>query len=151
MTGPLDDLDRHVDEMERRLRETTERMTQARAVGETLQDVVGVADSEDGHVHAEWSGQGLTVLDINPRALRLAAADLADAVRQTVGDALADFQRATLAALRSSGLLAPPEQQQADLDRAVARLGAAQADFAASLRSAAAVVARPGGVRRPDA
>src|SRR5262245_58102911 len=63
-------------------------------VQETLASLVGVAESADGRVHAETcNATGLKKLTIDPRAMRMGSAELAETITQVVAEAMADLRR----------------------------------------------------------
>ncbi|WP_067795642.1 YbaB/EbfC family nucleoid-associated protein [Actinomadura formosensis] len=51
------------------------------------------AESADGRVKARWTSAGLAGVDLDPRALRMAAADLGELITETVQDAQRKFER----------------------------------------------------------
>ena len=144
-------LDRTIDELETQLHDSTERMRQAQTLGEVLADVVGSAQSEDGHVHVEYAGSGLRRLDLQPRAMRMASTDLAATITQVLADAVTDYQKRTLEAMTAAGLIVSPEEQKRRFEQAVDTLDTAQRDFAASLRGAAQIIGRSAQVPKPSA
>ncbi|SHG50690.1 hypothetical protein SAMN05443575_2119 [Jatrophihabitans endophyticus] len=140
---------RTIDGLEQELSDSTRRMERARDIGSIVADVVGAAQTEDGHVRVEFTAQGVHDLVLDPRAMRLGSADLAAAIKATIADAAADYQQRTLDAMREAGLVPSAEEQQRRLDEAVAQLGDAQRQFTTSLRSAAEVMGRAAQARPP--
>ncbi|MFC4584693.1 YbaB/EbfC family nucleoid-associated protein [Sphaerisporangium corydalis] len=63
---------------------------QRRTVG-----VVGEAQDKDGLVTVEYAADGLRDLRLNPRAMRLASADLADLIKTVAREAAQDLERKT--------------------------------------------------------
>jgi DNA-binding protein YbaB len=63
--------------------------------------MVGIGEALGGLVRAEATGaDGLTAIDIDPRAMRSSAYDLSQAALEAARGALADLQRQTLDAMR---------------------------------------------------
>ncbi len=66
---------------------------------ERLGTMVGRAEAADGRVKVEYAPTGLSMLEIDPRAMRMASTDLADAIKTAVRKAEADLARLTDAAM----------------------------------------------------
>ncbi|MDH2425083.1 YbaB/EbfC family nucleoid-associated protein [Sphaerisporangium sp. TRM90804] len=58
-------------------------------------ELVGRAQDKDRLVTVEYAGDGLRELEINPRAMRMASADLADLIKTVTQDATRDLQGKT--------------------------------------------------------
>ena len=139
-----EELSRRLDDADAAMHVAEDRLGNFRTMAATLAELVGRAESDDGHVVVEWTSAGLSVLDLDPRAMRLPSADLAAAIRATVTAAMADLREQTRAAIAGFGLgpdTAPtPEQvreQLADLRRLTmggARQAAADIDRAEQVR-----------------
>ncbi|QXJ23951.1 YbaB/EbfC family nucleoid-associated protein [Actinomadura graeca] len=90
----------NVDEVLRRAQDQAARVA---ALQKELADTAGHAESEDGHVKVSYTSTGgITELEINPRAMRMASADLADTIKRVVQEAANDLQaniRAKMAAV----------------------------------------------------
>jgi DNA-binding protein YbaB len=58
-------------------------------------ELVGRAEDKDRLVTVEYAGQGLRELELNPRAMRMASADLADLIKTVTQEAARDLQART--------------------------------------------------------
>ncbi len=75
------------------LRDAKSRLTRVSELQERLASLVGTAESEDGRVRAETdNATGLRKLTIDPRAMRMASEELAEAITKVVADAMADLR-----------------------------------------------------------
>lgn len=80
----------NVDEAVNRAKRQAEQVAQMQ---DKLSEAVGRAESQDGYVKVTYtSAAGIAELEINPRAMRMASADLAETIKSTVKDAAADLQ-----------------------------------------------------------
>lgn len=71
-----------------------QRMARMQEMQARLADVVGRAEAEQGRIKAAFTATGgLTELEIDPRALRMPAKELAETIRTTVQEAAQDLQR----------------------------------------------------------
>ncbi|MFI6514816.1 YbaB/EbfC family nucleoid-associated protein [Spirillospora sp. NPDC050679] len=60
---------------------------------ERIKEAVGKGEAAEGRVVAEYRAEGgLTRLDLDPRAMRMASFELSEAIRTAVNAAAADFQ-----------------------------------------------------------
>lgn len=76
------------------LRESEQRGARIRDLNERTAALVGTGRAADGRVTVTWtSGDGLADVSIDPRAMRMPSADLAEAVRAAVREALDDLRR----------------------------------------------------------
>ena len=74
--------------------ETAKEVQKAAELKERLNELVGRAESRDGRVRLGVSGAGAVVeLEIDPRAMRMASAELAETIMTLSQDALQDLQR----------------------------------------------------------
>lgn len=99
------------------LRESESRLAAFSGLRDELRQLVGHAEMDEGKIVAEWSAaDGLVALDLDPKAMRMASADLAAAIRATVRDAIADLSTRSRQAIRDAGALpasaADPEALQ---------------------------------------
>lgn len=68
-------------------------MGKVRELKERMAEVVGRGEAADGRISAEFRQQGgLTALDLDPRVLRLSAAELSLEIRAAVNAAAQDYQ-----------------------------------------------------------
>lgn len=58
----------------------------------SMADLVGRAEDEDGLVKVEYSSEGLSELELHPKAMRLSAGELAEKIKTVVHDATQDLQ-----------------------------------------------------------
>ncbi|MEU6407430.1 YbaB/EbfC family nucleoid-associated protein [Microbispora sp. NPDC046933] len=86
--GGFDDFD-----MERFRERADARMAAVERLQTTLSSLVGRARDEDGLVSVEFSGQGLSELELHPKAMRLSSGELADRIKETVRAASDDLYR----------------------------------------------------------
>lgn len=116
------------------LRSTEGTLARANQIRDALAGIVGRAETADGHVVVECtSGEGITTLALDPRAMRMASADLAAAIKATIAEANVDLrnriQRA-MVEVGSTGARLSPEQVRE-------QLSATQQKFLAAARTAA--------------
>jgi DNA-binding protein YbaB len=75
------------------LRSAEDSAAQAEKMKDRIATVTGRAESEDGKVKAEFtSSDGLSRLDLDPRALRMSSDELSAEIRKIVNAASKDFQ-----------------------------------------------------------
>jgi DNA-binding protein YbaB len=75
------------------LRNAEQSMAQAEKMKDQIAEVTGHAESEDGRIKAEFtSADGLSRLDLDPRALRMSSEELSEEIRRIVNAASKDFQ-----------------------------------------------------------
>lgn len=86
------------------MREAEARLGKFETLRPVLSELVGRAEALDGQIVVEWTAQGLSVLELNPRVMRTPSADLADAIKTAIADASADLREKTRAALADAGL-----------------------------------------------
>ena len=60
---------------------------------ERAASITGEAVSDDGHIKVSWNGDGLSGLEINPRAMRMGSAELAETILRLTEAAKADGRR----------------------------------------------------------
>lgn len=139
-----EDVSRHIDRAESTMKDAEARMTKLVAIKDELAGLVGRGEAAQGYVVAEWTAGGLSELTLDPRAMRLASADLASEIKAAVRAASADLRDQTRAALEQAGVaggdVPTPEQVQAQLTDlreqmiSAGRASAAAIDRAAALR-----------------
>src|SRR6266496_3846223 len=95
---------RQLEEAEHTMREPENRLGNIQSLRPVLAELTGRAEAADGQVVVEWTAQGLSNLELNPRAMRLPSTDLADAIKTAVHDAAADLREKTRAALAEAGI-----------------------------------------------
>jgi DNA-binding protein YbaB len=82
-------------------------LEEVRALKDRIATLVGRAESPDGLVRVEFTdADGLSALDVNPRAMRLQSQELSEAILRTVRAARADLdeqRRAALADVMGTG------------------------------------------------
>lgn len=80
-------------EFERVFRGAEDQMAKVKELKARMADVVGRGEAADGRVSAEFKKDGgLTVLDLDPRVMRLPAAELSLEIRAAVNAAAQDYQ-----------------------------------------------------------
>ncbi len=135
-----------IDRAERTMRSAQHRLEKFRELQPRLRELVGVFDSDDGFVHIEWStADGLSVLDLNPRALRMPSEDLAELIRTGVRQAQQQLREQTRALLEEAGL---GTGERPDFEQLQAQLREIGDETIAANRAAAADVARAQQLRR---
>jgi hypothetical protein len=120
-----------------RLDELRRRLGEARQVRAELATLVGSGESADGLIHARVTdADGLAALTLNPRAMRLDSAELAERILATVRAAQADLQQRKQAVAGPEfdpAALADPSAIQAQLDEAAASFRRTSTDVSAVL------------------
>ncbi|OPG02772.1 YbaB/EbfC family nucleoid-associated protein [Microbispora sp. GKU 823] len=86
--GGFEDFD-----MERFRERADARMAAVERLQKTLSSLVGRARDEDGMVSVEFSSQGLSELELHPKAMRLSSGELADRIKDTMRAASDDLYR----------------------------------------------------------
>lgn len=104
-------------------------------IQEQIQSAVGTGEAAEGRIVAEYkSDGGLTRLDIDPRAMRLAATELSEEIRTAVNAAAQDFQTKIREA--SSSAFGDPEKP-IDPSQALASLDKIANGFAGQMKDLA--------------
>ncbi|MBG0815327.1 YbaB/EbfC family DNA-binding protein [Planomonospora sp. ID82291] len=67
------------------------RFDQVQGVQKAVAELVGRAEDESGLVAVEYGSQGLSELELHPKAMRLSAGELAEMIKATVRAAAGDF------------------------------------------------------------
>ncbi|MGI5161058.1 YbaB/EbfC family nucleoid-associated protein [Microbispora sp. CA-102843] len=80
-------------DMERFRERADARMAAVERLQVTLSSLVGRARDVDGLVSVEFSGQGLSELELHPKAMRLSSGELADRIKDTMRAASDDLYR----------------------------------------------------------
>ncbi|MET8985083.1 YbaB/EbfC family DNA-binding protein [Nonomuraea wenchangensis] len=61
---------------------------------ESVGECVGHAEDENGFVKVEYGQDGVQLLELHPKAMRLSSGELAELIKTTLAEATADYQRA---------------------------------------------------------
>ncbi|MGA4990502.1 YbaB/EbfC family DNA-binding protein [Nonomuraea bangladeshensis] len=61
---------------------------------ESVGECVGRAEDENGFVKVEHGQNGVQLLELHPKAMRLSSGELAELIKTTLAEATADYQRA---------------------------------------------------------
>lgn len=80
-------------DMERFRERADARMAAVERLQGTLSSLVGRARDEDGLVSVEFSTQGLSELELHPKAMRLSSGELAERIKETMRAASDDLYR----------------------------------------------------------
>lgn len=107
MPDNMDHLHQQLDAAEAEMREAERSLRGFAEIKPALAELVGHAETEDGRVRAEWTSEGLTEFELDPRAMRMPSSELAETVKQVVKDAMEDLRRQTLETLQGAGVVAP--------------------------------------------
>lgn len=90
---------------------------------ERAAEITGTASTDDGYVTVTWRGGGLAGLEINPRAMRMGSAELAETILRLSQEARADSGAQSDAMLQDlmgernpAGILADKKGLQESLD-----------------------------------
>ena len=97
-------ISRQIEQAEATMREAESRLGNFQSLRPALAELVGRAEAADGQVTVEWTANGLSQLEINPRAMRLPSTDLADAITTALREAIADLREKTRGALADAGV-----------------------------------------------
>ncbi len=126
-----------LDDAEQRMRASTDRLARMEELTAALAELVGRAEGADGTVRVEHGSTGLRELVIDPKAMRLPAAELSSTITTALAAAEADFRQQAQQALVDADLV-PSEQSRRERVAAVqAQLAEAQQAYSASVRAAA--------------
>ncbi|MCO6006358.1 YbaB/EbfC family nucleoid-associated protein [Actinoallomurus purpureus] len=108
-----------------------ERMSRMQEMQDRMADLVGRAEAAEGRIKAAYTTTGgLIDLEIDPRALRMGAKELAATIRSTVQEAAQDLQRQVGEVMGSVfGEKDNPMNLLGDRDAAVAKAKEAQAAY----------------------
>jgi DNA-binding protein YbaB len=78
-------------------------MGRVKQLQELMGSVVGRAESQDGRVKIECANEkGLTKVELDPRAMRMASQELAETITAVSQEAMADLRRQTQVAIRDA-------------------------------------------------
>lgn len=126
---------RQLDEAEARLSGADERLARLKEVAGTLGELVGRGEAADGQVVVEWASGGVRDITLNPRVMRMASGDLADALKEAIAAATADLRAQVQQTLGDAGVAAekPPSvdelrEQMRALGRQIVGNGRASLD-----------------------
>ncbi|POM26814.1 Nucleoid-associated protein YbaB [Actinomadura rubteroloni] len=105
---------------------------------DAINAAVGRGEAADGRIVAEYRTEGgLTKLDLDPRAMRLPAAELSDAVRTAVNAAAQDLQKKVQEASASMFKMSDDPAKGMDPAGALASLDKIANGFAGQMRDLA--------------
>lgn len=95
----------------------------AREFQDRAAEVTGKASTDDGYITVTWRGEGLAGLEINPRAMRMGSAELAETILRLSQEARADSRAQSDAMMKDlmgernpAGILADKQELQESLD-----------------------------------
>lgn len=80
-------------DLEKILRASEQHLSDSKRLQERIGKITGRAKSADGRVTVHWDGEGLNKLELDPRAMRMTSADLAEAIATTAQQAKQDLDR----------------------------------------------------------
>jgi DNA-binding protein YbaB len=107
------------DNFERFLRNMEQSTSEFTELQERINEVVGKGEAADGRITAEYTTkEGLSALQLDPRALRLPAEELSQEIRAAVNAAAKDFQSQVTE--MSGKLFGAPGDPKAQVDPAEA-------------------------------
>lgn len=125
-------------DFERYQRDMQQQMGDLTKMQESIKAAVGRGEAADGRIVAEYKSEGgLSRLDLDPRALRLPAAELSDEIRTAVNAAAQDFQTKVREAGSSVFQMPDDPQKAVDPAKALASLDKIANGFAGQLRDLA--------------
>ncbi|WP_345355660.1 YbaB/EbfC family nucleoid-associated protein [Actinoallomurus liliacearum] len=103
--------------------EATEYFQKARLLQERMAGITGTAVTDDGYIKVTWRDGGIDGLEINPRAMRMGSADLAETILRLSHEARADSRRQSDAVMSDlfgtqnpAGIVADKEGLQESID-----------------------------------
>ena len=141
------EVSRQIDGAEKSMREAEARLSRMETIKQDLGGLVGHAEGAEGQIVVEWSGGGVSLLELNPRVMRMPSADLAEEIKKTIAAATVDLREKTRALLTESGVVVGPpptvdevRQQMAQLREQMVgggRQAASEIDRAAAMRRGA--------------
>jgi DNA-binding protein YbaB len=95
----------------------------AQLAQERVAEITGTATSDDGYIKVTWRGDGLDALEINPRAMRMGSAELAEKILRLSQEAKADSRKQSNAVMEDllgeqnpAGILADKQELQESID-----------------------------------
>lgn len=97
-------ISQQIEQAEAMMREAEARLGNFQSLRPALAELAGRGEAADGQVTVEWTTEGLTELELNPRVMRMPSTDLADAIKEAIGAARADLSEKTRAVLRDAGV-----------------------------------------------
>jgi len=87
--------------MDETLRGAQQQLGRAKDLQERLSSIVGTAEAQDGRVKIECTNdKGVTKVHLDPRAMRMASAELAETFTAVAQEAMADLRKQTQAAIK---------------------------------------------------
>jgi DNA-binding protein YbaB len=105
-----------------------ERFARIQEMQERAQELVGSAEGAEGKVRAEFTFTGgLTELVIDPRAMRMSSAELAEVIKTVIAEASADLQRKSTELM--SEVYGTDVRELMDPENAIAKAREAQASY----------------------
>jgi DNA-binding protein YbaB len=85
------------------VRGAQQQLGRAKQLQELLSSVIGHAQSQDGRVKIECANEkGVTKVQLDPRAMRMASEELAETITAVSQEAMADLRTQTQAAIRET-------------------------------------------------
>ncbi|MEU8799011.1 YbaB/EbfC family nucleoid-associated protein [Spirillospora sp. NPDC048819] len=124
--------------VERYQRDMQAQMGEFAKIQESIQAAIGRGEAADGRIVAEYKAQGgLTKLDMDPRAMRMPAAELSEAIREAVNAAAQDFQKNVREASAAVFPMTEDPQKAADPSAALASLDKLANGFAGQMKELA--------------
>jgi hypothetical protein len=133
----LEDIYRQLDDVAAQVQASTDRLSRMEDVTARFAEIIGSAEGADGTVRVEHGSTGLRELVIEPRAMRLPAADLAAAITVALAEAQTDFRRQAQQTLVDADLLPGEQSRRERVAQVQAQLTEAQQAYSASVRAAA--------------
>lgn len=132
-------------DFENAIRMLNERAKHAAAIQKDIQEVRGIAETEDGHVTVEVGATGqLESVRLDPRAMRMASEDLAEAIVTLSKEAMED------ASSKTQQLLQPLIGPDADIQDVLNGEGSMDSEFMQELGRSLGVDIDPETLRLPD-
>lgn len=141
-----DEVSRQIEQAETAMKDAEGRLAKLQSIRTDLGELVGRAEAADGLVSVEWTPQGLADLHLDPRALRLPSADLAEQIKQAIAAATAELREKTRAALEAAGVAAGPPPSPEEVQ---AQLRQLREQMVTTGRASAAAIDRAAARRRP--
>jgi DNA-binding protein YbaB len=116
-------------DVEKFLKTTEEQAKQLEELQQRAAELIGRAEDKDKLVMVEYSQRGLHELQLNPRAMRLASADLADLIKTVTREAAHDLESKTNELLEDVFGENNPMKMLGDPEKALAQVREAEAAY----------------------
>ncbi|GAA2427011.1 hypothetical protein GCM10010191_44660 [Actinomadura vinacea] len=123
-------------EMRQMFGDMDEKLRHLGILAEAGKTQVGVAESEDGYIRVEYGTTGVSVLEINPRALRLPSEDLAASIKRTTNAAIQNLQTKFNEVVAELGIAANPDEYLENPELAREKIQDARERFTQSMGQA---------------